>query len=255
LKEELQTLILNNRDEINQFAATREKIRKQQGEDKRRMTVIKNRYDAIGNMPTLVSITIGRVKLAYFGVFDDLSTLGLASEVFNRTSQANKAQLEKQFKAILGASPLINDRGLREKAAEFTAQNVSLIRNMEQSVFSKIETDIIEGLNTGLRHEELIATIQEKLDVGESRARLIARDQTQKANSSLNELRQTNLGIKKYRWQTSEDERVRKTHVDNNNLIFLWAEPPEETGHPGNDINCRCVAAPEIEDFLDGLSD
>lgn len=255
LKEEMQTLILNNRDEINQFAEARQKIRKQQGEDKRRLTVIQNRYDSIGDIIKKIVITTARTQIAYFGVFDDLSTLGLVSEVFERTSKTNKSKLENQFKAVLGASPLINDRGLREQAAAFTKENVSLIRNMEESIFSRIEKDIIEGLSSGLRHEELLSTIQEKLEVSESRARLIARDQTQKANSSLNKTRQMNLGIKSYRWQTSADERVRDTHVANNGKKFLWSDPPPETGHPGEDINCRCVAAPEIEEFLDGLSD
>lgn len=251
VREELTTLLLNRRDEIDENARVQSENRKRAGEDKRRLTVIKNRYDSIGDLQSVVKITTRRVTIAYFSVFTDLETLGLSQEVFDRTQKINKAALEKGFKQVLGASPLINDRGLRDMAAQFTAENVRLIRNMEESVFAGLEEKILEGLDTGLRHEELVADIQERLDVGENRARLIARDQTQKANSSLNEMRQTNLGITHYVWETSDDERVRDTHVENDGKTFSWAEPPEITGHPGNDINCRCVAKPIIESLFD----
>ena len=43
-----------------------------------------------------------------------------------------------------------------------------------------------------------------------------------------------------YIWRTSMDERVRTTHEENNGKTFAWASPPLATGHPGNDVQCRC---------------
>ncbi|MCY4670315.1 MAG: minor capsid protein, partial [Rhodococcus sp.] len=77
--------------------------------------------------------------------------------------------------------------------------------------------------------------------------RLIARDQTTKTIGKLNEVRQTGVGITHYRWSTSQDQRVRPSHAFNAGQMFSWDRPPDSTGHPGSDIQCRCVAVPVIE--------
>lgn len=46
-----------------------------------------------------------------------------------------------------------------------------------------------------------------------------------------------------YIWRTSGDDKVRPSHAINNGRIFSWDNPPE-TGHPGEDYNCRCWAEP-----------
>ena len=76
--------------------------------------------------------------------------------------------------------------------------------------------------------------------------RRITRDQTQKSIANLTQARHRQMGITEYRWATSEDERVRDTHAANNGKVFRWSEPPAETGHPGNDVLCRCAPRPII---------
>jgi hypothetical protein len=49
--------------------------------------------------------------------------------------------------------------------------------------------------------------------------------------------------LPRYVWLTSGDEKVRPSHAANDGKIFYWSDPPS-TGHPGEDINCRCVAVP-----------
>ena len=49
------------------------------------------------------------------------------------------------------------------------------------------------------------------------------------------------MGIDQYVWSTALDERVRHTHAVNEGVVFRWDSPPG-TGHPGYEIQCRCVA-------------
>jgi SPP1 gp7 family putative phage head morphogenesis protein len=49
-----------------------------------------------------------------------------------------------------------------------------------------------------------------------------------------------------YVWRTRRDERVRTSHRRNDGRIFSWASPPD-TGHPGEDYNCRCEAVAYVE--------
>lgn len=123
-------------------------------------------------------------------------------------------------------------------------QNIDLITSIPEKYFEKIENLVRKNFETGMRFETIVDKIKEVGNVTESRAKLIARDQTAKMNSNFNQIRQTDLGIYSYIWQTSGDERVRPEHADNDGKEFRWDEPPVETGHPGEDIQCRCVAIP-----------
>ncbi|MEM9717039.1 MAG: glycosyl hydrolase 108 family protein [Pseudomonadota bacterium] len=46
-----------------------------------------------------------------------------------------------------------------------------------------------------------------------------------------------------YIWRARDDDKVRSSHSANNGKVFAWNNPPE-TGHPGEDFNCRCWAEP-----------
>lgn len=46
-----------------------------------------------------------------------------------------------------------------------------------------------------------------------------------------------------YIWRTQDDGKVRSSHAHNDDQLFAWNSPPE-TGHPGEDYNCRCWAEP-----------
>lgn len=50
-----------------------------------------------------------------------------------------------------------------------------------------------------------------------------------------------------YVWRTRGDDRVRPTHQRNEGRLFAWSDPPEATGHPGEDFGCRCLAEPYVE--------
>lgn len=127
-----------------------------------------------------------------------------------------------------------------------TRDNVALIKSIPQQYFEKLGDAVGKNMARGLRFEDLAKEVERIGDVTANRAKLIARDQTSKMNGTFNEVRQTALGIDRYRWQTSGDERVREDHADNDGEVFRWDSPPQ-TGHPGHDINCRCVAIPVFD--------
>lgn len=102
----------------------------------------------------------------------------------------------------------------------------------------------------GSRWEDLRDALLERGGVSESRAELIARDQTLKLNGAINQAHQRSVGVEAYIWSTSGDERVRDSHADLDGKTFAWSAPPEP-GHPGEDFQCRCVALPIIADLAE----
>lgn len=129
-------------------------------------------------------------------------------------------------------------------------RNVALIKSVGEQLHEQIERVLVEGILDGKRHETIAAELVERVGVAESRAGLIARDQVASLNAEFSKQRQTSVGVQKYRWSTSQDERVRKgknSHRAREGQIFRWDEPPPD-GHPGEPINCRCVAIPVFDD-------
>lgn len=128
--------------------------------------------------------------------------------------------------------------------------NVSLIKNMQQQQLDKIEAILSDGY--GRRAESIAKDIENAVNVSESRAELIARDQVLKLHAKVTRYRQMSAKIKKYVWTTSNDERVRPEHEELEGETFSWdGEGDPEEGHPGDAVNCRCVAYPILDnDFL-----
>lgn len=134
-------------------------------------------------------------------------------------------------------------------------ENSDLIVSLAGDFKQQAREAIHETFLNGYDGETLRARLEHIEGVTESRAELIARDQTQKVCSELNGARQKDIGIKGYIWSGIDDGRERETHIENNGKRFDWDSPPEETGHPGEDINCRCTPDPDLTGFLENLPD
>ncbi|STO54408.1 phage Mu protein gp30-like protein [Canicola haemoglobinophilus] len=181
-----------------------------------------------------------------------LTAENLAQEFVKRGNQQNTrevtANLQRQtgvnLQGFLGNSP-----ALLEKVNLLTTANTQLIKSISNQYLDKVQTAVTQSVMTGKLNADLAKEIRQIGNVTESRARLIARDQSSKLNATLTQVRYQDVGIKKYRWSTSGDERVRTSHAENDGKIFSYDDPPE-TGHPGHEINCRCVQIPVLDDNL-----
>lgn len=167
----------------------------------------------------------------------------------NASSRFQRRQFDRQIKTVLGINPIISEPFLEPMVQSFVERNAALIKDIPDQSIARVETKLRTGIEAGESLKTLTATVQNELRVAKNRAKLIARDQTNKFLGNLNELRQTSLGVEEYTWSTSKDERVRPTHQAKEGKTFKWSDPPDDTGHPGHDINCRCTALPNLESF------
>ncbi len=162
----------------------------------------------------------------------------------------NKKQFQKTTNSIFGIDIFIDEPWLGDQLKLFAAQNSTLIKSLPDQELERVAGAVERGLQQGLRFTEVSKEIQKSFGITHRRATLIARDQTTKLNASLTKLRQEEVGVEEYIWQTSGDERVRATHRANDGKKFRWDTPPKTTGHPGHDVNCRCVARPVLDNIL-----
>lgn len=173
-------------------------------------------------------------------------------EFGRRTEQYQGSQLQKQIRTSLSVEVPIRDATIGKKLTDWTTENVSLIKSLPSETYDKIERIVLGGINDGRRWEDMAKAIEDRFDISEGRALLIARDQVGKFYGAVNKARQEELGVNSYVWRTSLDERVREEHAEREGEIFNWDDPPDD-GHPGQPINCRCTAEPDLTALLDDL--
>lgn len=201
----------------------------------------------IGGRKTVSSI-LDRLRTSASGLKDQADNL--AALAVRQNLHGVDERLIKAVRQSLGINVggiLSNSFELNSAMQRALLENVDLITSIPEQYLDRVR-DIVEGnLTQGLRWESLVEEIEHAGEVTKTRAKIIARDQTSKMNGAFNQARQQSLGIDRYEWQTSGDERVRDTHDANDGKIFRWDDPPAETGHPGEDILCRCTAIPIVD--------
>lgn len=174
---------------------------------------------------------------------------------------------------LVGVDPLHSAPSLAIAADRFVDQNVKLITNVADKELGELQDLFKDPSTKGLSVDEIQDLVQERFKVSDSRAQLIARDQTLKLNAQITQTRQTRAGVTRYVWTTSNDERVRPDprvvkdpsrpgpdHRALEGTVQSWDSPPvvdtktNRRAHPGEDYQCRCTAFPLIEGIDDEAS-
>ena len=161
----------------------------------------------------------------------------------------HKDRLIQTFRASLGVDirGVLADAEIDSMMSVWREENVRLVRTipprLHDGLLNRVSATFAES---PFDRQALSRVLAQEFGSSGYNLRRLARDQTQRQISNLTQARHRQMGITEYRWSTSEDERVRETHAANNGKVFQWATPPAATGHPGNDVQCRCTARPII---------
>ena len=191
------------------------------------------------------SKTANTVKAKVSGIAETL-----AKTVVSKQGQQSDSQLSDMILRQTGIdfSGLMSDEALGDAVDEAVSANIALINSIPQQYLDRVEQAVMASLQAGTLNATLADDLLKIEGITKNRAKLIARDQLGKINSRLSQLRQQSLGITHYYWSTSLDERVRNKHAGWEGDLIAWDNPPPD-GHPGQAIQCRCTAIPDL-DFL-----
>ena len=180
------------------------------------------------------------------------------------TKNASLKEWRRAVRGTLGidiTQDYYNGELYQQALDRWVAENISKIKTMPGQSLAELERIIIEGY----KHGKTITTIQKEIsgqyNMDKHKAQMLARDQLSTLNSQLTKMQQTDAGVKRYKWSSSKDSRVRDSHRMFDGKIFSWDDPPEGwymtkgrgkvmTGrrcHPGEDYCCRCVAIPMFD--------
>lgn len=199
--------------------------------------------------PSSVQLAIRALRSQWLDI--EKTAEKIAAEMATKNNVFNRKRFVKQINKAAGVdiSHILADSGVNAALRASVTENVSLIKTMPAKQFDRIERAVLQGVTSGNDFFSIKKDINAIGSISKRRARLIARDQVSKLNGNLNRIRQDDIGITHYFWRTSEDERVRPDHEANNGKRFAWDNPPAATGHPGEDIQCRCTADPDLRNL------
>lgn len=170
----------------------------------------------------------------------------LARKVLNNSDAALTGGLkEKGLKVKFTMSPEMENA---YKAVQ--NEQVQLIKSIASEHLSDVEGLVMRSVARGRDLGTLSKSLQKRYSLTRKRAALIARDQNNKATSTIQAARQTQLGITEGIWKHSHAGRhPRPSHVKANGSKFPLDKGMFLDGEwlmPGEAINCRCTWSPVI---------
>ena len=184
---------------------------------------------------------------------------------------------EKEFKRIIEKGIHVNlpvsAPWWDDMKKSWAEDNYTLITSNAKNYVSKINTLTEQAIVNGLSPMKLKEEIKKATEsLSDKHCKLLARDQMGKLNGQITEAQMTEVGLDMYVWSTAYDDRVRNSHAVMEGLLCRWDDasvcsydngktwvprPADAVDlHPGQDIQCRCVALafyPELVSEMEGI--
>ena len=204
----------------------------------------------------------------------------------NQTAEQLKAHEDKQFQKQLqngiGVSFQTNAPWWPNTKATWAGNNYNLIVSNARNYVNQINNLAEQAVVNGWSPKQLQEQIKKASNgLSDKKCRLLARDQIGKLQGQVAEAQMEEIGLEMYIWDTSGDERVRgnpagkyptavPSHYVMDELLCRWDDATvysKDNGktwidrpanavklHPGQDIQCRCVALAYIPELLSEVS-
>lgn len=203
-------------------------------------------YQADAGELNIIQQTLDIIKALSLTIFKDERILDIALTFVNGLNLFNMKNMNDQAR-VAGVNPIQFEPWIDEYIQTSVKQNVSYISSIRDSFFSKIEAIVYEGVKNGSSTKAIREQLVKQFGMSEARAQFIAIDQSGSIFGQLTAKRHEDMGVNKFKWMTSHDERVRDSHKVLSDKIFSYTDLPA-VGLPGTDYRCRCVATPVFVD-------
>ncbi len=180
-----------------------------------------------------------------------------------QTEKASTKQIKSMLKEAGIAVEFRTTQYVNNILQSSMAENVDLIKSIPAQEHDKVLGIVSRGIQAGNDQMFIKKELQKQFGITEKRARMIARDQTMKANSAISRARSVEAGIEYGFWRHRSGSKVpRPTHQAMNGVRFKITEglfdPHAEKVKgkwigrivlPGELVNCRCSYSPDLTSF------
>ena len=231
--------------------------------------------------PQEIGVVLDVLRKQYDFQFENAAPT-IAKNWVDHVNNLNRRRTLEDLRRALGIDVAgIISEDMEEDLDIMRYEAANLIKTIPQEYMFRVADRVLQAYK-GIPMPEnrtLQAQIKEEFKVTKNRAKVIARDQTSKMNTSMSAIRQQNIGITMYIWRTVRDNHVvgtpggkypynpknklHKNHYIMEGVLCQWADSTvysRDNGQtwiprsaempknqPGTDIMCRCRAAPFID--------
>lgn len=182
-------------------------------------------------------------------IFTTTQSERAASSFVMNINRFNRHNLEQQMK-VKGINLVATEPWLKDFLHTKISENVAFIKSIHEDYFAKVENAVRDGVKQGRTIRHIREQLEEEVGISKNKAQFIAVDQAGTILGQMTAQRHQQIGVDKFKWLTSHDERVRDSHKALGNEVFSYDNPPIVNGRvvlPGEDYRCRCVAIPVFE--------
>lgn len=187
---------------------------------------------------------LNRLMDSFYGAVSELETPPTElAELLTRAVTTSVGAAEAMIQTAGGVLEMFRVPPTRQ--LEFTqhaSERLQVYWTKEQRrLADDVQSVLLEGLERGQGARQVASNLLARQNVSKSRAELIARNELGNAAGFAMRESQQDAGATHYIWRSASDHRVRPEHRARNGETFAWDDPPSD-GHPGEPIQCRCVA-------------
>lgn len=176
-----------------------------------------------------------------------------AEQLGDKVKENATEEQQRAIRAVIGVAPsFVDDEEVGTLLNSWKRENGAFITRFADDEIQDAQNIVSRGVRRGTSTKDLKDSLRRKFRISDNRAQRIARTEISQLNAQITKQRERELGIEKFIWRTAGDERVRDQHEAWNGRTFSWDDPPQGVV-PGEEINCRCVSSPALDDLLDEL--
>jgi len=181
----------------------------------------------------------------------------LGRRVIEKVEDTTTTSMKEAFKAAGFTVKFDRTRNLNSVTEAYISWNVGLIKSIGREYLEDVRGIIMEGVGMGRDLGYISEQLGNRYGITKRRAKMIARDQTDKASMAIQKVRDEKFGITEGIWVHLPGQKTsRQTHVAMNGKRFklnegLYDSAVKRNVMPSELINCRCVYRRILPEFGD----
>ena len=221
----------------------------------------------VGNFANVFLKMARRVRRKLMTQFDDPRIEKLAKNFTGKVDNRNKSEFYRRAEKHVGISreELEATEGLTFQINAYQLETMQWVKKMRDDTLQQWTSNTLRQMAEGKGLPEILKQFDGMVEQRRGHAKMVARTQIATFNSLTSKIRAQNLGIKRAKWVTSRDERVRgnpggkypnarPSHYALDGVEFDLSKGAYINGQyllPGTSPNCRCdyiMVIPEMDE-------
>jgi SPP1 gp7 family putative phage head morphogenesis protein len=162
--------------------------------------------------------------------------------------------MDKDYKEIARAvsvPPELSEQTIISLSEEYSNNMKLYIKDWAKDHILQLREKVYYNTFSGGRASNLVDIITDQYGVSKSKAKFLARQETGLLTGKFTKMRYEDLGVKRWKWSATMDNRTRPLHREWHGQIFEINNPPKnEKGvpvYPREDFGCRCRMIPLLD--------